>query len=218
MSASGRIPWRSPFELIVATASLGGLHALRTVLSGLPERFPVPIAVAHHRSAEASDGQEARLLQQYTGLPVRVAEPGQAVLTAGVTLVPANHTATFIHTLRYRLTVATSAAQRRGCGDTLLRDAAEHLGPKVIGIVLTGALNDGTAGARAVKRRGGRVLAQDPATARAAEMPTNAIATGCVDFVLPLERIAAALASLAAAPGGAELFRVAPPSWAALGA
>jgi hypothetical protein len=59
--------------------------------------------------------------------------------------------------------------------------------------VLSGMLRDGTEGIRAVKRHGGRVLAQDPATARAAGMPSSALATGCVDFVLPPRRIAAAL-------------------------
>jgi two-component system chemotaxis response regulator CheB len=78
-------------------------------------------------------------------------------------------------------------------------------------------LCDGTRGIRPVKRYGGRVLAQDPATARAASMPSNAIATGCVDFVLPPRRLAAALIALTMAPGGASLLAVAAPHWAELG-
>ena len=86
----------------------------------------------------------------------------------------------------------------------------------MIGVVLTGMLRDGTTGVRAVKRHGGRVLAQDLATARAGSMPSSAIATGCVDFVLPLHRIATALVALTMAPGAAELFTVPIPPWASL--
>ena len=67
-----------------------------------------------------------------------------------------------------------------------------------------------------MKRFGGRVLAQDPATARAASMPSSAIATGCVDFVLPPHRLAAALIALTMAPGGASLPAVPAPHRAGL--
>jgi two-component system chemotaxis response regulator CheB len=67
-------------------------------------------------------------------------------------------------------------------------------------------LHDGARGVRLVKRHGGRVLAQDPATARAGSMPSSAIATGCVDFVLPPHRLAAALVALTMAPGGAACW------------
>lgn len=77
-------------------------------------------------------------------------------------------------------------------------------------------LYDGTRGVRAIKRNGGRVLVQDPSTARAASMPSSAIATGCVDFVLPLARIGPALIALTMAPGGADLLAVPTPSWARL--
>jgi two-component system chemotaxis response regulator CheB len=101
-------------------------------------------------------------------------------------------------------------------GDALLCSAAAAVGPGMIGVVLTGMLHDGTAGVRAIKRHGGRVVAQDPATAQAAGMPSSAIATGCVDFVLPLHRIATALVALTMAPGAAELFTVPTPHWASL--
>jgi two-component system chemotaxis response regulator CheB len=86
----------------------------------------------------------------------------------------------------------------------------------MIAVVLTGMLDDGARGVRAVKRHGGRVLVEDPQTARASSMPAHAIATGCVDFTLPNHRIAAALLTLAVAPGGAELFAVPTPAWASL--
>ena len=87
-----------------------------------------------------------------------------------------------------------------------------------IAVILSGMLHDGTQGIRSVKRYGGRVLAQDPATARGTSMPSSAMATGCVDFVLPPHRLAPALIALAMAPGGASLLAVPAPHWAALSA
>ena len=104
----------------------------------------------------------------------------------------------------------------RHCGDTLLSSLAPVLGPAAVAVVLTGMLDDGARVVRAVKRHGGRVFVQDPATAHAPGMPSAALATGCVDFALPLHRIAQALVSLAMAPGGAELLAVPPPAWARL--
>jgi two-component system chemotaxis response regulator CheB len=83
-------------------------------------------------------------------------------------------------------------------------------------VILTGRLADGANGCRAVKRNGGRVLVQDPATAEASSMPAHAIATGCVDFVLPPDRLASAVLALTTAPGGAELLTVPVPPWACL--
>ena len=78
-------------------------------------------------------------------------------------------------------------------------------------------LRDGAQGVRAIKRHGGRVLVQDSATARASGMPSSATATGCVDLVLPLYRIAPALIALTMAPA-ADLLIVPTPPWADLSA
>jgi two-component system chemotaxis response regulator CheB len=99
-------------------------------------------------------------------------------------------------------------------GDALLRSSADTT--PTVAVILTGSLADGAEGCRAVKRAGGRVLVQDPAAARASSMPANAIATGCTDFVLPLEKISAALLALTTAPGAAELLTVPLPPWARL--
>ncbi len=104
----------------------------------------------------------------------------------------------------------------RCAADPLCASVAAAFGPRTIGVVLSSALDDGAAGAQAIKRVGGRVLVQDPATAAATGMPTAAIATGCVDFVLAPEEIGAALVALVMAPGAAQLFRVPVPSWALL--
>jgi two-component system chemotaxis response regulator CheB len=204
------------FELIVVVASFGGLAATSSVLAALPAGFEVPIALVQHRSIESNDGVYAEILRRRTTLPVSLMREATTIRRPGVTLVPAGAVARVDHRLRYELAPADTTPTNPG--DTLMMSAAGVLGPAVIGVVLSGRLSDGAAGVRAVKRRGGRSLAQDTATAGAAGMPSSAAATGCVDFILPADRIAAALVAWTMAPGGAELFAVPTPSWAQLGA
>lgn len=101
--------------------------------------------------------------------------------------------------------------------DPLLASAAAAYGPRTIAVVVSGRLRDGAAGVQAVKRAGGRVLVQDQATAECFDMPSAAIATGCVDFVLPVQILGPALVALVMTPGAAAWLRVPVPSWAPLG-
>jgi two-component system chemotaxis response regulator CheB len=201
------------FRFVVAVASLGGLPVLTTMLKGLPGTFPVPVLVVSHRPHREHDPL-AVLLQKQTSLPVRPGTQGQAVRDPGVTVIPGGTLATLDGSRELALTPATGSSV---CGDRLLASAAEAARPgSAIAVILSGMLRDGAEGIRPVKRYGGRVLAQDPATARAASMPSSAIATGCVDFVLPPHRLAPALVGLAMAPGGASLLAVPAPHWADL--
>ena len=140
-----------------------------------------------------------------------MASSEQLVAYRGVTVVPdgLGPTAGADGVPRY----APAESDRRPV-DRTLRVLAEAFGPALVGIILTGKLDDGAQGVRAVKRVGGRVLVQDPATALAPEMPSAALATGCIEFVLPLSRLSSALVTLAMAPGGADLLVVPAPSWA----
>jgi two-component system chemotaxis response regulator CheB len=81
-------------------------------------------------------------------------------------------------------------------------------------VILTGRLDDGAVGVQALKCHGGRAIVQDPATAQAPGMPSAALATGCVDLVMPLACLAPTLIALTMAPGAADLFRVPPSPWA----
>jgi two-component system chemotaxis response regulator CheB len=203
---------RPRFEAVALVASLGGLDAVRSVLVALPADFPAAVVVVQHgrRSTEDPD-RLARVLQRSTALPVRTATSGLA-LAPGVTVVPTGRTARLDADRCFVLGDEPAVSG----GDVLLGTLATAVGPGAVAVVLTGMLHDGAEGVRAVKRAGGRVLVQDPATAAAGGMPSSAIATGCVDFVLPLPRLGPALVALAMAPGGADLLTVPTPSWARL--
>jgi two-component system chemotaxis response regulator CheB len=212
MFATGHKPTTREFGRVVVVASLGGLAATTTVLAGLPADYSVPVAVVQHRRRTPDGCDEfAAILGQRTRLPVQLAEHGAAADQPGITVVPAQTTSTIDDSGRWALTDGTRDLRP---GDALLLSSARMT--PTIAVILTGLLSDGTEGCRAAKRHGGRVLVQDPATARASSMPAHAIATGCADFVLPPERIASALLALSTAPGAADLLAVPPPPWARL--
>ncbi|MFG2004572.1 chemotaxis protein CheB [Spirillospora sp. NPDC048911] len=215
---SGRV--RAAFEVVVLAASAGGLGVLMRVLAALPPDFPAAVLVVQHRgplsgtalepAAGHHDDPLATLLGRRSALPVRVAAAGER-LTAGTVLVVPLRTALRLDAAD---TVVLEPAGSRRMADTTLAALAGRFGPRLIGVVLTGLLDDGAAGVRAVKAAGGRVLVQDPHDAAAAAMPTAALATGCVDLVLPAARMATALTAFIMAPGAAELLQVPIPAWA----
>jgi two-component system chemotaxis response regulator CheB len=199
------------FKLIVVVGSMGGLEPTLALVTSLPQQFSVPVLVInHHKGGERLAGL-MRLLQRRCVLGVVPAIDGMVLRRGTVTVVPGGSTATVDR--EARLTLVDGPCTQPG--DATLASAAAAFGPAAIAVVLSGMLRDGTAGVRAVKRVGGRVLVQDPTTAHASWMPSSAIATGCIDHVLPPQRIASALVALTMAPGGADLLAVARPHWAA---
>jgi two-component system, chemotaxis family, protein-glutamate methylesterase/glutaminase len=201
-------------QVVVVVASMGGLTPLLALLAPIPGWYPVPIVVILHRRQSEDATRLQRLVQSHTAMPVRDATDGRHPLRPGVTLVPPDRIATIDEALRISLSVR---ADNNHGGDLTLVSAAGSLGAATLAVVLSGLQQDGTAGARAIKGRGGIVLAQDPRTATAPSMPSSAIATGCVDHVLTMNRMASAVLALTLAPGGAELLAVSIPHWASSG-
>jgi two-component system, chemotaxis family, protein-glutamate methylesterase/glutaminase len=191
-------------------ASAGGVRALQTVISALPAPFPTPVLVVQHRRPGTPDLLTG-LLRARAVLPVRTAVDGS--LHPGVTVLPAGMSAHL--SAPGAMTLGSTPTNRTA--DVLLASAAAAFGPRVLAVVLTGRLDDGAAGVRAVRRAGGRVLAQDPDDAESPGMPNAALATGCVEHALPLSHIAAALVAYTMAPGAADLLAVPVPPWARLG-
>jgi two-component system, chemotaxis family, protein-glutamate methylesterase/glutaminase len=198
VSPAGSSAGRHGFDMVVVVASLGGLPVIRTVLGGLPDTFRLPLLIVLHGMPNSDRDRLTWLLGRHTALPIRTARHGMPALVAGITVIPGG----FAATIDSGRQICLAAARVMG-GDGLLTTAAATADPgAVIAVVLTGMLYDGAAGARAVKRRGGIVLAQDPATARAPSMPSSAIATGCVDHVLAPEQIAPTLIALTMTSAG----------------
>ncbi len=178
--------------------------------AGLPAWFEAPVLTVQHRAEVAVD-MLPKILAARSSLPVRGALPGP--VQRGITVVPAKATVDID---------AGGALSIRPCpggrvADQVLTAVADAFGPRVLAVVMTGRLSDGADGVRAVKRAGGRVLAQDPADAQAPDMPLAALATGCVEHVVPLPLIAPALVAYTMAPGAADLLSVPLAPWARLG-
>lgn len=197
------------FGIVVVVASLGGLDPVKAILRNLPAGFPAAVVLVQHRSAESDAQRLPALLRRHTSLAVVAAADGQPVRDRTVTVIPAGFLARLDEQRRVRL----EPSPLPQCGDVLLASAAERFGSGAIGVVLTGMQRDGTEGVRAIKSAGGRVIAQSPQTAVASQMPTNAMATGCVDLVLSPQGIAAALVAFTMADGAAEYLAVPVPHW-----
>jgi two-component system, chemotaxis family, protein-glutamate methylesterase/glutaminase len=195
------------FDVIVMAASLGGVSAGSDVLAGLPADFGVPILLVQHRTARVDD-QLPLVLQSRSDVRVRHATHGQ-LLTPGVTVLPPGYSGTIGPSGRLLLQQSESFRT----ADPLLTSVAAHFQSGALCVVLTGRLDDAAVGVRAIRRHGGRTIVEDPRTARAGAMPGAAVATGCVDLVMPLTRIAQTMIALTMAPGARELFRTVPTPW-----
>jgi two-component system, chemotaxis family, protein-glutamate methylesterase/glutaminase len=182
-------------SVVVVGTSLGGLAALTSLLRALPKEFAVPLAIVQHRG-KTEDAALERLLAAQTSLCVSEPNDKDPLEPGRIYLAPADY-----HMLIESASIALSTAPRsnfaRPSIDLSFESAAESHGSGVIAVVLTGSNNDGAEGARYVKKHGGRVFVEDPATAHSSVMPASAIAAAApVDLVLPLpllcERLVAA--------------------------
>lgn len=195
-----------PFDVVAIAASLGGPHTLIEVLSALPPNFPADIVVVQHRHASQTDILPEMLNKRST-LPVSEARSGELLRGGRVFIAPTSFHLVVGAAGRLHLVDGPRVQFACPSADVLFGSVARHYHERAIGVVLTGKLSDGAAGARAIALAGGRVLVQDPMTAKAAGMPRAAIAAGCAHFVLSPRGIASALVALTMIPGAAALFR-----------
>lgn len=189
-------------DIIVVGASTGGVEALAQLVSGLPEDLPAAVFAVLHMPPEAPS-HLPQILTRYGPLPASHPRDGERIRHAHIYVAPPD-----FHLLlernRVRVVRGPRENRHRPAVDPLFRTAALAYGPRVIGVILTGALDDGTAGLYAVKQRGGVAVVQDPRDALIASMPRNALEYVAVDHCLPLREIAALLARLAHEPAPPE--------------
>jgi two-component system chemotaxis response regulator CheB len=178
-------------------ASAGGLPALEHLVSGLPADFPAAILVVLHLDRRHKSLLPT-LLGRHARLPVKHATPDEVIESGVVYIaVPDLHLQAADHHIRLMDTGLVHFT--RPAVDRLFESVALAYRESAIGIVLTGTGSDGSDGVVAIRRAGGTTIAQDPADAAYPSMPLAAIATGCVDLVLPLAEIAPTLARVCAA-------------------
>lgn len=183
------------YDLIAFAASAGGLGALTRILAALPATLDVPIAIVLHRTSKHPQ-LLPHILSRATPRHVKAAEAGERLRPSTVYVAPPDYHLIVRpdHTLQFadgeRIKFVLSSA------NPLLASAASVLKNRVIAVVLTGGGSDGTDGVQAVKEVGGVVIAQTPEEAECAGMPMAAIETGAVDYIVPIDDIAALLVRL----------------------
>jgi two-component system, chemotaxis family, protein-glutamate methylesterase/glutaminase len=183
-------------DVVVIGASAGGIETLRELLSTFPADLPATVLVVVHMPATANSALAA-ILARSASLPVIQAHDGHPLeLGSVVVAVPDRHL--LVLDGRVALSRGPRENGHRPAVDTLFRSAARSAGSRVVSIVLSGALDDGTAGTIAVRARGGVCLAQDPAEALYPSMPQHAIQVGGAEHVVPIAEMAALLTRLLA--------------------
>ncbi len=190
-------PVRRSFPVIAMAASVGGLEALSVILGGLPADFPAAIAIVMHLSPNHKSIL-AEILNRRTHLLVKEAHTGDVLCPACVFVAPPNHHL-FVAPgggLKLSSSEAKKINYARPSAEPLFVSVAAVYQQSAIAVVLTGGDGDGSFGVQIIKDHGGMVIAQDRPTSQDFSMPKSSIETGDVDYILPLDEIAAKLIAL----------------------
>lgn len=176
------------FPVVVVAASTGGPAALMKFVPTFPKNFPGAVLVVQHIPGTFTT-QFSQQLAEIASIRVKEAEPGEIVRAGTLYLCPGSHHLRLTQTGRITLDDGPRISGYRPCADVTLETVAAFAGPMATGVILTGMGNDGSRGVQAVKSAGGHVIVQDEASSVIFGMPAEAIKTGAVDQVLPLESI-----------------------------
>lgn len=181
------------FGIVVVGVSAGGLLALRTLVSGLPAGFDIPVAIVQHRSRDSE--LLCELLQECSHLEVTEASDKEGIERGRVYVAPPDYHL-IVEPGYFALSTDEPVRFSRPSIDVMFASAADAYGVDAIGVVLTGANSDGSRGLRKIVDRGGHAIVQDPATAEVKVMPAQALKAVPEACVLPMEEIPAHLAGI----------------------
>jgi two-component system, chemotaxis family, protein-glutamate methylesterase/glutaminase len=185
-------------DIIVIGGSAGSLAPLQLILSDLPPDLKAAVFVVVH---VGTTSHLTEILARSTALPVTTAMSGEPIQFGRIYVAsPGRHL--LIHDSHTLLRRGPRENLARPAIDALFRSAAGSFGSRVIGVVLSGSLNDGASGLRAIKRCGGKAIVQDPSDAAYFEMPRNALRYTAVDHSVAAPSIAALLATLSSQVAG----------------
>lgn len=182
----------SRYACVAIGASAGGVRAVGDILAALPPAFPLPILLVLHLSPR-QPSRLAEVLGYRTGLSVKWAQGGERALPGTVHVAPPDRHLLFRRDGRLALCDSERVGWWRPAVDRLFESAAGAVGPRAIGIVLSGALWDGTSGMAAIRDAGGLTIAQDEQGCDHFDMPASAIDRARADIVLPPHKIVDAL-------------------------
>lgn len=185
-------------DIVVVGASAGGVAALQALIAGLPATFPAAVLVVLHIPPHTPSHLDTILARAGT-MPVTSAQDNEPIVPGHV-YVASTDRHLLVEADHLRVTRGPKENRVRPAIDALFRSAAYVFGPRVIGIVLSGMLDDGTAGAWTIKERGGMVLVQSPEDAEHPPMPESALKYVAVDYTLPVADMPAFLAQLTRRP------------------
>ena len=188
----------SAFPIVGIGASAGGIEALSSLLRELPAEPGMALVVIQHLSAD-SPSMLSRILSRVANMPVTEATEGLQVQPDHIYVIPPNMKMTLAGE-QLQLTPREPEQQKFMSIDFFFESLAENVGSRAVGIVLSGLDGDGAQGLKAIKQAGGITFAQTENTAQYSDMPTSAIETGHVDFILPPEEMASELVSVVQHP------------------
>ncbi|MEH1951504.1 MAG: chemotaxis protein CheB [Nostoc sp.] len=183
------------FDVVAIAASAGGLTAIVKVLSTLPAKFPAAIAIVQHL-APGHPSFMAEILSRRTDITVKQAEEGDCLTPGAAYVAPPNRHLLVNGDGTLSLSQSELVHFLRPSADLLFESVAATYKDRAIALVLTGTGNDGAMGVEAIKKMNGTVIVQDVKTAEFSGMPSAAINTGNVDFILPLDEISSTLVTL----------------------
>ena len=203
------------FPIVGVGASAGGLEAFTELLTALPLDTGMAFVLVQHLEAK-HESILTKLLSKATKMPVTEIRQGTPVEPNHVYVIPANADLSIANGVLRILGRKVSAGRHLPI-DHFFRTLALTHGRRSIGVILSGTASDGTLGLKAIKSAGGITFAQEPKSAQFDGMPTSAILAGCVDFVLPPERIASELSQIALHPyvghSNLEKTKAPAPAW-----
>jgi two-component system, chemotaxis family, protein-glutamate methylesterase/glutaminase len=176
------------FPLVVLASSTGGPATLMKLIPSFPKDFPGAVILVQHMPGSFTS-QFSTQLAEASQIRVKEAEAGEIIVPGQLYVCPGSHHLRVSPTGRISLDDGPRIGGYRPCADLTFESAAEYAGPMTIGVILTGMGNDGSKGVQTVRSAGGHVIAQDESTAVIFGMPQEAIKTGAVDQVLPMESI-----------------------------
>ena len=184
------------YKLIVIGGSSGSVSALVKLIPEIKPAFNIPIILVLHRQPASKQGFISEILQNKTHLCIKEADEKENIRSGTIYVAPADYHLLIEKDFTISLDASEKVLFSRPSINVTFESAASHLGEGLIGILLTGANNDGAAGIVEIAKQGGLTIAQDPKTAEVSTMPLAAINSGKIQHILTLNEIVVFLNNL----------------------